>query len=189
MSRGFVFLHRCRKYVQENMQSCRTVVTGHINVLSLCCIIFKYNNSRAKRSGKFWNTHTKIPLIMPKILFSDMHILNITGRIWHPPLDPRLHDIKYSWIFYICMENDWALCEAPDFADSHLHGNNDIMVHKTCTEKWERSDSFLCPKAPIPSESKKSRDNTKAPPQTSITLQLRIDLGRSVGVAIAIQLV
>ena len=45
-------------------------------------------------------------------------------------------------------------------------------------------------KAPTPTEkSKKERDNTKTPPKTSITQGLRIDLGRSVGVTIATQLV
>ena len=38
-------------------------------------------------------------------------------------------------------------------------------------------------KAPTPTEkSKKEGDNTKMPPKTSITLRLRTDLGRSVGV-------
>ena len=45
-------------------------------------------------------------------------------------------------------------------------------------------------KAPTPTEkSKKQRDNTKTPPKTSITQRLRADLGRSVGVTIATQLV
>ena len=45
-------------------------------------------------------------------------------------------------------------------------------------------------KAPTPTEkSKKQRDNTKTPPKTSITQRLRTDLGRSVGVTIATQLV
>ena len=45
-------------------------------------------------------------------------------------------------------------------------------------------------KAPTPTEkSKKQRDNTKTPPKTPITQQLRTDLGRSVGVTIATQLV
>ena len=38
-------------------------------------------------------------------------------------------------------------------------------------------------------KSKKQRDNTKTPPKTSITQRLRTDLGRSVGVTIATQLV
>ena len=43
-------------------------------------------------------------------------------------------------------------------------------------------------KAPTPTEkSKKHRDNTKTPPKTSITQQLRTDLGRSVGVTKATQ--
>ena len=45
-------------------------------------------------------------------------------------------------------------------------------------------------KAPTPTEkSKKQRDNTKTPQKTSITQRLRTDLGRSVGVTIATQLV
>ena len=37
-------------------------------------------------------------------------------------------------------------------------------------------------KAPTPTEkSKKQRDNTKTPPKTSLTQQLRTDLGRSIG--------
>ena len=45
-------------------------------------------------------------------------------------------------------------------------------------------------KAPTPTEkSKEQRDNTKTPPNTSITQRLRTDLGRSVGVAIATKLV
>ena len=44
--------------------------------------------------------------------------------------------------------------------------------------------------APTPTEkSKKQRDNTKTPPKTLITQRLRTDLGRSVGVTIATQLV
>ena len=38
-------------------------------------------------------------------------------------------------------------------------------------------------------ESKKQLDNTKTPPKTSITLRLQADLGRSVGVTTATQLV
>ena len=45
-------------------------------------------------------------------------------------------------------------------------------------------------KAASPTEkSKKQRDNTKTPPKTSITQRLRTDLGRSVGVTTANQLV
>ena len=45
-------------------------------------------------------------------------------------------------------------------------------------------------KAPTPTEkSKKQRDNTKTPPKPSIAQRLRTDLGRSVGVTIATQLV
>ena len=45
-------------------------------------------------------------------------------------------------------------------------------------------------KAPTPTEkSKKQRDNTQTPPKTSITQLLQTDLGRSVGVTIAAQLV
>ena len=38
-------------------------------------------------------------------------------------------------------------------------------------------------------KSKKQRENTKTPPKTSITQRLRNDLGRSVGVTTATQLV
>ena len=45
-------------------------------------------------------------------------------------------------------------------------------------------------KARKPTEkSKKQPDNTKTPPKTSITQRLRNDLGRSVGVTTATQLV
>ena len=45
-------------------------------------------------------------------------------------------------------------------------------------------------KAPTPTEKfKKQRDNTKKPPKTSITQRLLTDLGRSVGVTTATQLV
>ena len=45
-------------------------------------------------------------------------------------------------------------------------------------------------KAPTPTEkSKKQRDNTNKPPKTSITQRLRTDLGRSIWVTIATQLV
>ena len=45
-------------------------------------------------------------------------------------------------------------------------------------------------KAPTPKEeSKQQRDNTKTPPNNSITQRLRTDLGRSVVVTIATQLV
>ena len=45
-------------------------------------------------------------------------------------------------------------------------------------------------KAPTPTEkSKLQRDSTKTQPKTSITQRLRTDLGRSVGVTIAIKLV
>ena len=45
-------------------------------------------------------------------------------------------------------------------------------------------------KAPTPTEkSKTQRDNIKTPPKTSITQRLQTDLGRSVKVTIATQLV
>ena len=45
-------------------------------------------------------------------------------------------------------------------------------------------------KSPTPTEkSKKQRDNTKTPPKTSIIQRLQTDLGRSVEVMIATQLV
>ena len=45
-------------------------------------------------------------------------------------------------------------------------------------------------KAPTPTEkSKKQRDNTKMPPNTSITLRSRTDVGRSVGGTAATQMV
>ena len=44
--------------------------------------------------------------------------------------------------------------------------------------------------APRPIEKpKKQRENTKTPPKTSIAQRLRTDLGRSVGVSIATQVV
>ena len=48
---------------QHYKQSCRRIVTWH----KYTFILIRYNR-RAKRAGKFWNAHTKIPLIMPKIL-------------------------------------------------------------------------------------------------------------------------
>ena len=56
----------------------------------------------------------------------------------------------------------------------------------------KKEEIWLSPmtKAPTPTEkSKKQRDNTKTPPKTSITQRLRTDLGRSVRVATATQLV
>ena len=40
----------------------------------------------------------------------------------------------------------------------------------------------------LTADRKEQRDSTKAPPKTSITQRLRTDLGRSVGVTIAIEL-
>ena len=57
--------------------------------------------------------------------------------------------------------------------------------------KKKREEIWISPmtKAPTSTEkSKKQRDNTKTPTITSITKRLRTDLGRSVGVTIAIQL-
>ena len=59
-------------------------------------------------------------------------------------------------------------------------------------QKEKKKEIWLSPmtKAPKPTEkSKKQVDNTKTPPKTSITQRLRTDLGRSVGVTIATQLV
>ena len=56
----------------------------------------------------------------------------------------------------------------------------------------KKEDIWLSPmtKAPTPTEkAKKQRDNTQAPPKTLITQRLRTDLGRSVGVTTATQLV
>ena len=69
----------------------------------------------------------------------------------------------------------------------HCTSNN---INANYQEKKE--EIWLSPmtKAPTPTEkSKKQCDNTKTPPKTSITQRLRIELGRSVGVTIAIQLV
>ena len=56
--------------------------------------------------------------------------------------------------------------------------------------KRKRSDSILWQKPQHQqNKSKKQRDNTKTPPKTSITQRLRTDLGRSVGVTTATQLV
>ena len=58
---------------------------------------------------------------------------------------------------------------------------------------WEKKEEmWLSPMTKDPTQtekSKKRRDNTKTQPKTSITKWLRTDLGRSVGVTIAIQLV
>ena len=59
-----------------------------------------------------------------------------------------------------------------------------------CREKKEGIWLGPMTKTPTPTEkSKKQRENTKTPPQTSIIQRLRIDLGRSVGVKTATQLV
>ena len=83
-------------------------------------------------------------------------------------------------------------------------------VYRTCGPLWlgwvtlesiqgriypmheKKKEIWLSPmtKAPTPIEkSKKQRDNTKTPPKSSITQRLRTDLGRSVGVTKATQLV
>ena len=57
-------------------------------------------------------------------------------------------------------------------------------------EKKEEISVSRMTKAPTPTDkSKTQRDNTKTPRKTSITQRLRTDLGRSVGVTIATQLV
>ena len=49
--------------------------------------------------------------------------------------------------------------------------------------KRRRSDPVLWQKPPIPTENSKTKgQHTQTPPKTSITQQLRTDLGRSVGV-------
>ena len=53
------------------MQNCRTAVTGH----TFCYGIITGEQSDPENFEK--KTHTKLPLIMPKMLFSDMHILKI----------------------------------------------------------------------------------------------------------------
>ena len=66
-----------------------------------------------------------------------------------------------------------------------------IQKFKHLQEKKEE-EIFLSPltKTPTSTEnSKKKRDNTNTPPKTSITQRLRTDLGRSVGVTTATQLV
>ena len=55
--------------------------------------------------------------------------------------------------------------------------------------KRKRSDSVLWQKPYTHRKIKNQRDNTKTPPKTSITQRLRTDLGRSVWVTIATQLV
>ena len=61
--------------------------------------------------------------------------------------------------------------------------------HVASDEKKEEIWLRIVTKAPIPNEkSKKQHDNTKTPPKTSITQQLRTELGRSVGVTTASQL-
>ena len=63
-------------------------------------ILFRYNNRRAKRAGKFFNAHTKMTPDNAEnleMLFSEIYILKIPGgsrpptpRPPPPPLDPRL---------------------------------------------------------------------------------------------------
>ena len=53
----------------------------------------------------------------------------------------------------------------------------DIVINR---EKNEEIRHSLMAKAPTPTEKSKERDNTKTPPKTSITQQLRTDFGRSV---------
>ena len=60
------------------------------------------------------------------------------------------------------------------------------------SSKKKKEEIWLSPitKAPTPTEkSKKQRDNTKTPPNISITQRLRTKLGRSVGVMTVVQLV
>ena len=53
----------------------------------------------------------------------------------------------------------------------------------------KRSDSVIWQKPLNSPKNPKRYDNTKTPPKTSITQRLRTDLGRSVGVTIATELV
>ena len=67
-----------------------------------------------------------------------------------------------------------------------------ILILKNAFFKEKKEEIWLSPmtKAPTPIEKSKNQgDNIKTPPKTSITQRLRTDLGRSVGVTIATQLV
>ena len=73
-----------------------------------------------------------------------------------------------------------------------LQFNKLLMVNNTYIYIEKKKEIWLSPMTKTPStteKSKKQRDNTKTPPKTSITQRLRTDLGRSVGVTIATQLV
>ena len=67
-----------------------------------------------------------------------------------------------------------------------IYQNISLVVQNTSgkdlTQSYDKSPF-------IDRKSKKQRENTKTPQKTSITQRLRTDLGRSVGVTIAIQLV
>ena len=80
------FVNNCRTYFQQTLVNvihiiyylllfCIEIMKNKIPTANLeftskhkCTfILFRYNNERATRDGKFWNVHTKIPLIMSKI--------------------------------------------------------------------------------------------------------------------------
>ena len=93
--RGLVVLHIFRKYTndarfwnfQGNLQNCLTVVTEHKSIFILH--VFRNNNRRAKRAGKFFNSHTKIPPDNAEILkycslrciFWKFHLINIMDHM------------------------------------------------------------------------------------------------------------
>ena len=56
-------------------------------------------------------------------------------------------------------------------------------------EKWKYLTQSYDKSPNTPEKSEKQRDNTKMPPKTSITQRLRTDLGRSVEITTATQLV
>ena len=70
------------------------------------------------------------------------------------------------------------------------HEDKTLYIEENGDTKRKRkiSDSVIWQK-PLHPQSKKQNDNTKTHPKTSITQQLRTDLGRSVGVTTVTQLV
>ena len=69
-----------------------------------------------------------------------------------------------------------------------------VFVHATAADADADADAdgramTLAPRTYLSRLAKKQRDNTKMQPKTSITQRLWTDLGRSVGVTIATQLV
>ena len=95
---------------QDNKQNCRRIVTWH----KYTFILIRYKNRQAKRTGTFWNTHTKkTPLLCRKswnaILRAwDLYFENSKGGgggfqtpTPTPPLDPRLNPPNPKFFDYI----------------------------------------------------------------------------------------